>query len=161
MTLPASGSISTAQIRTELGGSGAVVIPSSEVRTLTGVSSGPIILPNDFWGKSSFTPDYSISGVDWSDISGVFAGDTNSQTIAGINVTCTLVVTWTGGATGEYNKNSAGFSPISSGGSFTVDNGDTVVFGFTINGGAGTVTVKNSSDGSNTVDTFTYNLSAF
>lgn len=59
MTLPASGAISTADIRTEIGGSGAVTIPSTETRALTGVASGPIVLPDDFWGKSSFSASAS------------------------------------------------------------------------------------------------------
>lgn len=56
MTLPASGAITSAQIRTELGGAGPVVIPSAETRTLTGVSSGPIVGPTNFHGKSSVSP---------------------------------------------------------------------------------------------------------
>lgn len=56
MALPGSGTITFAQIRAEIGGSGAIVIPSAEVRTLTGVASGPIVCPTDFYGKSSGAP---------------------------------------------------------------------------------------------------------
>ena len=60
MTLPASGPITAAQIRTELGlAPGATfTIPSAEIRALTGVASGPIVWPNDFWGKSAVIADY-------------------------------------------------------------------------------------------------------
>ena len=66
MTLPASGAISTAAVRAELGGSGPVTIPSAEVRTLTGVASGPVTLPGNFYGKSgggSYAATASPSGV--------------------------------------------------------------------------------------------------
>lgn len=53
MTLPASGTITAAQIREELGlSAGASFTIPTDVRTLTGVASGPIVWPNDFWGKS-------------------------------------------------------------------------------------------------------------
>jgi hypothetical protein len=51
MTLPSSGAISTQQIAAEIGVS-TVTIPDTNTRTLTGISSGAITLPNSFWGKS-------------------------------------------------------------------------------------------------------------
>jgi hypothetical protein len=56
MALPLSpNSISTDQIRTELGLAAGtdIIIPSAAIRTLTGISSGNIRLPDDFWGKSN------------------------------------------------------------------------------------------------------------
>lgn len=52
MTLPSSGSISFSQIAAELGTSLPLTIPSAETRTLSGVASGPITIPDDFYGKS-------------------------------------------------------------------------------------------------------------
>ena len=56
--LPSSGPISTDMINVELGRNANVPlnIPiDPDIRTLTGVPSGPITAPDDFWGKS-FTP---------------------------------------------------------------------------------------------------------
>lgn len=55
MALPSSGSISIDDIKTELGITGALDLTDSRVRTLAGVASGSITLPNDFWGKSNFS----------------------------------------------------------------------------------------------------------
>lgn len=55
MTLPASGSISIADIATELGVSLPIGLTDSNVRALAGVPSGNIVLPNDFWGKSNLS----------------------------------------------------------------------------------------------------------
>lgn len=54
MTLPSSGPINFSDVNIELGNSSTstLVIPSSKVRTLTGVSSGPIVMPTDFYNKS-------------------------------------------------------------------------------------------------------------
>ena len=47
-------------IATELGVSGALALEGSGPRTLAGVSSGPITMPTDFYGKSNFTPSLAI-----------------------------------------------------------------------------------------------------
>jgi hypothetical protein len=54
MTIPASGPISLNDVNIELGNASgtAITMPNSSIRTLTGISSGPIILPTDFYGKS-------------------------------------------------------------------------------------------------------------
>lgn len=56
MTLPGTGAITSAQIRNELGiaSSTAFVIPDN-VRVLTGVASGPIVWPTDFYSKKGLT----------------------------------------------------------------------------------------------------------
>lgn len=105
MALPGSGSISTTQIRTEIGGSGSVVIPSAEVRTLTGVASGPIVLPNDFWGKSSLSP--APSGTVLYDSSTPGAWSYTHSAYATQNVTIEI---WGGGGAG-YATMSGGKSP--------------------------------------------------
>lgn len=53
MTLQSSGSMSFTQIATELGTSLPLTIPSAATRTLSGVASGPIDIPGDFYGKSA------------------------------------------------------------------------------------------------------------
>ena len=55
MALPSSGSISLDDIKAELGITGALDLTDSRVRALTGIGSGSITMPNDFWGKSSRT----------------------------------------------------------------------------------------------------------
>lgn len=60
MALPSSGSISIAQVATELGLSLPLDLNDSRVRTLAGKPTGNITLPNDLWGKSSRS--YSVAG---------------------------------------------------------------------------------------------------
>jgi len=63
MTLASSGFISLGgstanrSVNVELGNSptASITYPSAATRTLTGVSSGALVLPNDFWGKSTVT----------------------------------------------------------------------------------------------------------
>lgn len=55
MALPASGTISMLQVRTELAATGAISLGQATVRTLFGVPSGTISLSNGY-GKSSGTP---------------------------------------------------------------------------------------------------------
>ena len=59
MTLPSSGSISIAQIATELGLSLPLSLDDSRVRALAGKPSGSLTMPNDFWGKSLASIDIS------------------------------------------------------------------------------------------------------
>lgn len=57
--LPSSGIITTGMINEELGrdANTPLNIPlDPDVRTLTGIPSGPIIAPDDFWGKSFIPP---------------------------------------------------------------------------------------------------------
>ncbi|WP_353644235.1 hypothetical protein [Mesorhizobium sp. WSM2239] len=70
MTLQSSGPMSFADIRAELGmAPGApLTIPSPETRALTGVASGPIVIPTDFYGKS-YNPEIAVSLVDHKAIS--------------------------------------------------------------------------------------------
>jgi len=63
MTLASSGFISLGgstanrSVNVELGNSptASITYPSTATRTLTGVSSGALVLPNSFWGKSAVT----------------------------------------------------------------------------------------------------------
>lgn len=69
MTLAASGEISIGgtstnrSINLELGRAQNATssLGESALRTLAGVPSGPVVLPNDFWGKSNRT--FSLAGV--------------------------------------------------------------------------------------------------
>lgn len=60
MPLPSSGSISIAQVAAEMGVSLPLDITSTAVRNFVGKPTGNVILPNDFWGKSSRT--VSVNG---------------------------------------------------------------------------------------------------
>jgi hypothetical protein len=55
MTLPTSGSISIDQIKAELGITGELSLTDQRVRDLAGIHSSSLMMPNDFWGKSSRT----------------------------------------------------------------------------------------------------------
>jgi len=63
MTLASSGFISLGgstanrSVNVELGNSptASITYPSTATRTLTGISSGALVLPNSFWGKSAVT----------------------------------------------------------------------------------------------------------
>lgn len=170
MTLPLSGSISTAQIRAEIGGSGAVTIPSTEVRTLTGVSTGPITLPNDFWGKSGAGgADQTPAAVDWANITTTTPPGANAdKTISSINTMITLQLASSSvsgtSAMGIQNIYVNGVSvathtPGGAATTFAVNNGDTVHFDADATGSSKTKlwisTITNLSDGGATLDTFT------
>lgn len=74
MALPSSGAISTSQIQAEIGDTGSITIPDANTRTLTGKSTGPLVIPNDFWGKSwssSVTASISARTVSASSIEGI------------------------------------------------------------------------------------------
>ena len=73
MTLPTSGPITSAQIRAELQlAPGTPFTIPADVRVLTGISSGPIRWPQDFWGKSlrgvSITYSSFTGGNTWNSV---------------------------------------------------------------------------------------------
>jgi hypothetical protein len=54
MTIAGSGTITSTEINAELGlSSGTLVFPDPTTRYLSGVGSGGLVLPNNFWGRSS------------------------------------------------------------------------------------------------------------
>lgn len=106
MTLPASGSITTTQVRTEIGGAGAIVIPSAEVRTLTGVAAGSVVLPTDFYGKSSLSPAPSGTTLLNKTTSGAW-----TYTHTGYAAQIITVEIWGGGASGA-GSNTGGKTPV-------------------------------------------------
>ncbi|MHA3884554.1 fibronectin type III domain-containing protein [Stutzerimonas degradans] len=72
MTLPSSGTLTSAQLAQELyGNSGATVtVPDAATRALTGKSTGALVFPTDFYGKPIPAPSaprslaYVTSGYD-------------------------------------------------------------------------------------------------
>lgn len=125
MTLPASGSLTIAQIATELGRTGTQIIPDNGWRTLAGKAAGAsITIPTDYYGKSRATRQElsspnDIDGSQTSNFTMSFgevgpsrriavavhwcAGATNltlsSATIGGISATIHIQDSHTGGST--------------------------------------------------------------
>ena len=60
MTLPSSGSITLAQVAAELGQSLPIDLNSAPVRALAGKPTGSVVMPTDFYGKSSFSVTFNI-----------------------------------------------------------------------------------------------------
>ena len=90
MTLASSGYIrmggtdSGRSVNVELGRSPTATVSFTEsaVRTLTGVASGPIVLPNDFWGKPAGFTTVSLASLP----SNTFAFYTGSFTIEAVMI---------------------------------------------------------------------------
>lgn len=88
MTLPSSGSISTAQIQAEIGDTGTITIPDANTRTLTGKSTGALVIPTDFYGKTwggggggAYIPAAgSYTYEDWDSVSTTITGPGTSVT---------------------------------------------------------------------------------
>ncbi len=108
--------------------------------------------------------DVTPNALNWNNISTFevpshFSYPQTPETISGINTSITLEITYTpSGLTLQYDKNSLNsWTTISSGGTLTVTNGDTLTF--QMESGTAltvfTVTVKNVSNGNTTLDTFT------
>ena len=102
MTLPASGSITIAQIATELGVSLPLDINSTIVRSLAGVASGNIVMPTDFYNKSALTAyinqaSFFGSAIDYGGGASAYTLAA-SLTVAGSSGTITYQWYVTGGA---------------------------------------------------------------
>lgn len=183
MTLPSSGSITFAQIATELGRTGtSVSLNQADVAALAGkTTSSQIIVPNDFWGKSA--SDYTPDAVDWANITGSNGqfGHTNaSKSITGINPSIVLrptlsnLTTSGGFLSGGEIRAHVGVTPTvlwtynggTTNNTITVSNNDTVYFSASVDTSGATtvflsctVSVVNTSDSNATIDTFTINIS--
>jgi hypothetical protein len=99
VTLPGSGSISLAQIATELGRTGtSVSLNQSDVAALAGKTTAQAIaVPNDFWGKSAAAPaTYNFNESD-------YLSDHSFDNTATITLTCSQNATWTVTRTGSVN----------------------------------------------------------
>jgi len=111
--------------------------------------------------------DVTPNAVNWTDTySGCISVVGISQTISGINTTINLVVTWTHSGSSPalasaYSKNGGAYITFNSGDTISVANNDTLRFRMTKPTAtfytleSRTFTVKNSSDGNVTLDTFT------
>lgn len=102
MTLPSSGSISIAQIATELGVSLPLDLNSTIVRGLAGVPTGNVVMPTDFYGKSTLSAyinesSFSGSGTDFGSGATAYTG-TATLTVTGSSGTITYQWYVTGGA---------------------------------------------------------------
>lgn len=165
MTLQASGAISLSQIRTEFGGSapdslseyyrGAGLVPDISANSAI-PTTGPIKL-SDFYNATN--ADFVPNAINWSDITGSYSGNTDSQSITGINTTIELRTTYSTGSSGaiqlRYQKNGGSVTDIASGGSIFVNNGDTLIFVITYGGtyiDSSVVDITNQSDGGTLLD---------
>jgi len=116
--------------------------------------------------RAASGPDVTPNAVNWTDAEGYCLSVTsNTQTISGINTTIDLIVTWTHSGSGtalisQYSKNGGAFTTFTSGTTINMANNDTLQFNMakpaaTFYGlESRTFTVKNSSDGNVTLDTF-------
>ncbi len=173
MAVPSSGTISlVTHVAGEFGTSGSIslrdylrggaLVPNTGANS--GVpTSGTISLRDLLGAEATTATDVTPNSVNWGNIGPGFSPQVNSnQTISGINTTITLEVNYTGSSVFMYYRiNSGSYTLISSGGQFTVSNGQTVNFqAITTNPTtvSGTVTITNESDGGASLDTFTYNV---
>ncbi len=108
--------------------------------------------------------DNTPNAVNWADISGVSPQGNANQTISGIDSSITLRVEWTDvGAISPivtYNIDDGSPVSLSSGGTFSINNNETLNFDITAFGSgqftSGVFTVYNESDGDAVLDTFTH-----
>ena len=93
----------------------------------------------------------------WTNVSGYDYASTNNQTIAGITSPISLSASLTGSAYLVYTLNG---TPNLYTGAFTVHAADVLSWsvGVTTTNQSGTVTIKNVSNGSATLATFTYSV---
>ena len=167
MAMPASGTITFAELQTEFGGSHPITM--GEYAAYRNAGSGNTISMTQFYGTSS--ADYSMTAVDISNISysGVATSQfSNAVTVAGIDATVTLSFAVTVSSSSSplrqirIQKNSTQVhAPIVSG-TYTIDvvATDTIRFqtynGVNSSSLAGSITTTNSSDGGAAVDSFTF-----
>lgn len=118
MTLPASGPLTIGQILAEIGDSYPVTIPNANWRQLAGKPTGPLIIPDDFWGKSWKSAAYMglvdegvsvtfgaaqadrriVAVIHWSE--GGTHRSLSSATIGGVSATIHVQRGHSGGSTG-------------------------------------------------------------
>lgn len=177
MALPSSGSITIAMIATELGVGLPLSLTDTNVRALAGKATGNVVLPTDFYGKSSYDPNpNAINWADCSDYNFGTAAAATSATITGINTTITLRLTLTTGSAVRRRllvyvggANVISTVAVQSTYDFTVTNGQAVQFNFEATQQYspkqlstiwnGTATVTNLTTGVD-LDTFAYNVTA-
>lgn len=114
MALPASGSISLAQVATELGVSLPLDLNAANVRALAGKPSGNITLPNDLWGKSSYDGTVDMFDLGFASGSDYFNGSVSANgsdvgVISGLSAGTVVTLRFT--ATNVYLSASGQFGP--------------------------------------------------
>jgi len=176
MALPTSGTITLAMIAAELGVGLPLDLNAANVRALAGKPSGNIIMPNDFYGKSSYDP--YPDPVTFADLT-VFeygnASGTSSATITGISSAITLRVSINNppgvrkriaiSVGGSGVVNSIATSPMSW--DLTVNNGQTVAITLTATATQnlsqywqGSCVITNQTTSGDTLGTFAFDLQA-
>lgn len=169
MTLPASGNISILDLCTEFGATapksltdfykGGTWVPNIAANAAV-PTSGSISLTNFYSARKL---DVTMTAIDWADTSGTTLNLTSSaQTIAGIDTSVTLKVTFTttnGGGLADYRINGITYIAITSGDTFSINLGDTLQFRTTRGARPDTITltIRNESDGSALIDVYTAN----
>ena len=123
MTLESSGAISlggsvtnrSVNLELSQGASAQISMNDTNVRTLAGVPSGAIILPTNFYGKSSvtFTPDGGTTVG-----TAVYLSDDVAYQEAQITISCSQTATWTYTLTSTTGTGFE-FVSVASGGSST------------------------------------------
>lgn len=103
MTLPSSGSISIAQIATELGVSLPLDLNSTIARGLAGVPTGNVVMPTNFYGKSALSAYINEASFSGSapDLGLGATAYTGFATLTVVGSSGTITYQWyvTGGAT--------------------------------------------------------------
>ena len=125
------------------------------------------ILLAAFGAMSTTTVDVTPNAVNWANISsGTASGVNANQTVNGCGTSITLSVAVSGASPTppvvEYSLDGGGYVTYSTPFSVDAATGQTLNFrvtGLTPGTNTGTVTVTNDSDGSATLDTFTYSVS--
>lgn len=97
MTLPSSGTITLADIATELSVSLPIDLNDSNVRALAGVPSGSIVMPTDFYGKSNVdlipgAIDFNNMVSNTSDGFGIAEATSNTVTITGVSEPISITI---------------------------------------------------------------------
>ena len=113
-------------------------------------------------GASGPNVDVTPNAVNWGNISGSTSGTNANQTINGTSGSITISASQVGGYDLEYSLDGAAFTAYTA--PFSVNGlaGQTLRWQASTDGGipaSGTVTVRNDSDASAVLDTFTVTLS--
>lgn len=106
--------------------------------------------------------DVTPNAVNWGNISGTTSGTNANQTVNGCSTSITISMTYVGGADIEYSLDGAAFVAYTVPFSVNAQTGQTLRWQATTDGGipaSGTVTIRNDSDASAVLDTFTVTLS--
>lgn len=105
--------------------------------------------------------DVTPNAVDWADIAGVDSVANANQTIDGISSSITISIVDSAGSLTNYRIDSGSYILYTA--PFTISNGQTLNFrvdAIPFSASVGTITVRNDSAASATLDTFTYEVTS-